>query len=106
MEAARPARWPQLSRVTVCCRRFLISTRKINFAPLKYGKIGDDEAVLLQLCRDACDNPPRARATLGLLIEEEAIGNAFSALLSGIARLEDRGLGRVEFVADGVSGPH
>jgi hypothetical protein len=82
------------------------ATRKIAFAPLAHGMVGDDEAVLLQLCRDAGDNPARARATLALLVEEEALGNAFTALLTAVARLSDGGLGQVEFVADGLARRH
>jgi hypothetical protein len=76
------------------------ATRKIAFSPMSHRMIGDDEAVLLQLCRDAGANPPRARGTLALLLEEEAIGPSFSALLSGVARLNDGGLGQISLTVD------
>ena len=76
------------------------ATRKISFAPLAHGIIGDDEAVLLQLCRDASENPPRARATLALLLDEDAVGPGFNALLSGVSRLNDAGLGHICLAAD------
>jgi hypothetical protein len=79
--------------------------RKIAFAPLAHCFVCDDEAVLLQLCRDAAEHPARAKATLALMVEEEAVGNAFTSLLAAVARLEDGGLGRVDFPADGVIGP-
>ncbi len=78
--------------------------RSISLSPLDYHLIGD-EAVLLQLCRDADLDPPRAKATLAHLLDEEAIGSAFSALLSAVARLRDGGLSNVaimpERIADG-----
>jgi hypothetical protein len=73
------------------------ANRQIAFAPLACAHIGDDEAVLLQICRDATDDPPRARATLGLLLEEEAVGPAFTALLAATAFLKDGGLDTIEF---------
>jgi hypothetical protein len=76
------------------------ATRKISFAPLAHCTISDDEAVLLQLCRDAGENPPRARATLALLLEEAAVGPSFSALLSGVSRLNDGGLGHIALAVD------
>ncbi|HLY88226.1 MAG TPA: hypothetical protein VKQ27_04515, partial [Acetobacteraceae bacterium] len=78
--------------------------RRINLAPLAHHLIGDDEAVLLQLCRDANLTPPRAKATLALLLDEEAIGAAFNALLIMVARLRDAGLGDVTIVPDGIAG--
>jgi hypothetical protein len=76
----------------------------ISFLPLNYCRIGEDEAVLLQLWRDATDAPPRAQATLGLLMEAEAVGASFSALLSSAARLGEAGLGEIGIAAAGVSG--
>lgn len=77
--------------------------RSISLSPLAYHLIGDDEAVLLQLCRDADLDPPRAKATLALLLEEEAIGTAFSALLSAVARFRDVGLGDVAMMPDRIA---
>lgn len=82
------------------------ATRKISFSPLAHDRIGDDEAVLLQLCRDAGENPPRARATLALLLEEEAVGPGFSALLSGVAWLNDGGLGHISLSVDSTVPRH
>ena len=75
---------------------------EITFAPLNHCCIVEDEAVLLQLWRDATEAPPRARATLVLLLAPEAVGDAFSALLSATARLADVGLADVAIEADGV----
>lgn len=65
----------------------------IAFAPLDHALVTDDEAVMLQLWRDAGGNPPRAQETLSLLLEAEAVGSAFAALLAGAARLSAQGLG-------------
>ncbi|WBO21511.1 hypothetical protein [Sphingomonas abietis] len=78
--------------------------RQIAFSPLPCGLIGEDEAVLLQLCRDACDNPPHARATLELLLEEEAVGTAFGALLSATTKLKEVGLADIAFEQDRATG--
>ena len=67
----------------------------VAFLPLAHERIGCDEAVLLQLWADAATQPPRAHATLSLLIEEEAVAPAFDALLSAAARLGLAGLGPV-----------
>ena len=75
---------------------------KISLAPLSHCRIVEDEAVLLQLWRDATEAPPRARATLALLLAPEAVGEAFSALLSATARLAEAGLADVTMEADGV----
>jgi hypothetical protein len=80
------------------------ATRKIAFAPLPHGTVGDDEAVLLQLCRDADTQPARARKTLALLLEEEVVENAFAALLSMIARLRDGGLSEIFLSQEGLIG--
>jgi len=77
--------------------------RKISLSPLAHQMIEDDEAVLLQLCRDADRDPPRAKATLALLLDEEAIGPAFSALLNAVARFRDAGLGNVAMMPDGIA---
>jgi hypothetical protein len=77
---------------------------KIVFAPLNHCCITEDEAILLQLWRDASEDPPRARATLALLLRAEAVGDAFSALLSATARLADVGLADIAIEADGVRG--
>jgi hypothetical protein len=71
------------------------ATRKIAFAPLPHLTVSDDEAVLLQLCRDAGVQPTRARDTLALLLEGEAVENAFATLLSLIARLKEGGLSEI-----------
>lgn len=73
---------------------------RIAFAPLAHALIGDDEAVLLQLCHDAIEAPKRAEATLRLLVEEEAADPAFAALLTMILRLRDGGLHRMELVRE------
>ena len=77
--------------------------RSISLSPLAHHLIGDDEAVLLQLCRDADLDPPRARATLALLLDEEAVGAAFSALLSAVSRLRDGALGEVAMMPDRIA---
>jgi len=82
------------------------ATRRVAFAPLAHCRIGDDEAVMLQLCRDATDDPIRARATLALLLDEDALGVAFTALLTTIERLRDGALDIVAFAQQGVTGPH
>jgi len=81
------------------------ATRKITFSPLACQYIGDDEAVLLQVCRDTTQDPPRARATLALLLEDEAVGPAFTALLTAIAFLRDGGLDEIALQQDGALGP-
>ncbi len=75
---------------------------KISFAPLNHCCIVEDEAVLLQLWRDASLAPPRARETLTLLLMPEAVDEAFSALLSATKRLAEAGLAEVGMAADGV----
>lgn len=80
------------------------ANREIAFAPLPCGLIGDDEAVLLQVCRDAGANPPHARATLELLLDEEAVGSAFSALLSTMTQLKVGGLDDIAFEQDRATG--
>ncbi len=82
------------------------ATRRVAFAPLACRLIGDDEAVMLQLCRDATDNPIRARATLALLLDADALGAAYVALLTTIARLDDGQLNIVALAPDDVSGSH
>lgn len=77
---------------------------EISFAPLGHCRIVEDEAVLLQLWRDATEAPPRARATLGLLLEAESVGAAFAALLSAVARLADAGLDEVAMDTSDVTG--
>lgn len=79
--------------------------RQVAFSPLAACCISDDEAVLLQLCRDAGADPVRARATLTLLLEEEAVEGAFESLLTLMARLENGSLHTVALIADGVTGP-
>jgi hypothetical protein len=81
------------------------ATRKIAFSPLACRFIGDDEAVLLQVCRDTTQDAPRARATLALLLEEEAVGPAFTALLAAMAFLRDGGLDEIALQQDGALGP-
>jgi hypothetical protein len=81
------------------------ATRKIAFSPLACQFIGDDEAVLLQVCRDVVEAPPRARATLALLLEEEAVGPAFTALITAMAFLRDGGLDEIAMQEDGALDP-
>jgi hypothetical protein len=71
------------------------ATRKLAFAPLQHRRIGDDEAVLLQMCRDARNQPTRARATLELLMDEEAVSDAFTSLLAFLMQLQDSRLDQV-----------
>ncbi len=78
----------------------------IRLAPVAYHLIGDDEAVLLQLCRGADLDPPHAKATLTLLLKEESIGTAFSALLSTVAQFRDSGLGDVAIMPDRIADAH
>ena len=80
------------------------ATRRIAFSPLACNYIGDDEAVLLQVCRDTREDPPRARATLALLLEEDAVGPAFSALLTAMAFLRVGGLDEIEMQENGAIG--
>jgi hypothetical protein len=75
---------------------------RVAFLPLCAGTIGDDEAVLLQLWRDARVDPPRAQRTLALLLQPEAVGGAFDALLTASARLGEAGLADVAMRADAV----
>jgi hypothetical protein len=79
--------------------------RKIVFSPLPHDFIGEDEAVLLQLCRDTAEDPVRARGTLALLLGEEVLGAAFTALLAAIQRLGEGGLATVAFEEQRASGP-
>ncbi|HEY0316298.1 MAG TPA: hypothetical protein VGC28_08535 [Sphingomonas sp.] len=81
------------------------ATRKIAFSPLACQIIGDDEAVLLQICRDTTQDPPRARATLALLLDEEAVGPAFTALLTAMSFLRDGGLDEIALHEDGALRP-
>ncbi len=71
------------------------AVREIGFAPLACSMIGDDEAVLLQLCRDALVHPSRARATIELLLEEDAVGSTFGNLLSAMTQLQEGGRGDI-----------
>jgi hypothetical protein len=77
----------------------------IAFLPLRYALIGEDEAILLQMWRDATENPLRAEATLELMLEPEAVGGAFTALIAATVKLGEAGLGTVTFPADGVKSP-
>ncbi len=79
--------------------------RKIAFAPLAHCTIGDDEAVLLQISHDADACPSRARATLSLLLEEDAVENAFGALLTAVGHLREGGLGKIGMKTTGMAGP-
>lgn len=76
---------------------------KVAFLPFCATRIGDDEAVLLQLWHDARANPPRAQRVLALLLEPEATGGAFDALLTASARLGEAGLEEVAMRVDAVS---
>lgn len=77
--------------------------RSISLSPVAHQLIGDDEAVLLQACRDAELDPPKARTTLTLLLTEDAVEGAFSALLSAVARLREGGLYCVDIRSDGIA---
>lgn len=72
---------------------------EIAFAPLDYGRISDDEAVLLQLWRESIHNPPRAQETLALLLEPDAVAPAFEALLAASIRLDEAGVGAVDLLS-------
>lgn len=76
----------------------------VALAPLGHARIVEDEAILLQLCRDAIESPARARATLTLIVEEMSVDSSFAALLTMVARLRDGGMAEIDFVADGVAG--
>ncbi|WP_454883780.1 hypothetical protein [Sphingomonas oryzagri] len=80
------------------------ATRQIAFSPLACNHIGDDEAVLLQLCRDAIGDPPRAHATLALLLEQESVGPAFSSLIATMGVLREGGLDAISLQQDGALG--
>lgn len=72
---------------------------EIAFAPLDYQRVSDDEAVLLQLWRDATADPPRAQETLVLLLDAESVAPAFEALLAASARLDEAGVGTVDMMS-------
>lgn len=78
--------------------------RRIAFSPLACNCVGGDEAVLLQICRDTMTNAPRARATLALLLEEDAVGPVFTALLAAMHFLHQGGLDQIAVQQDGVLG--
>lgn len=64
----------------------------VSLRTLRACTIGDDEAVLLQLWSDAQRDPPRAQATLALLVDGDAAGSAFAALLAAATCLGEAGL--------------
>ncbi len=68
----------------------------IAFSPLDHHRVGEDEAVLLQLWRDATLCPPRAQQTLALLLDAESVGPAFEALLAASIRLDEAGVGSID----------
>ena len=64
----------------------------LSLAPVRCGRISEDEAILLALWADAEREPLRARATLELLVEDDAVPAAFEALLVAVQRLHAAGL--------------
>lgn len=77
---------------------------QILFSPLAHCKIGEDEAVLLQTCQDADSLPLRAEKTLELLLEPEAVGPAFTAMIGMLGHLREAGLSDIAIVQARVSG--
>jgi hypothetical protein len=77
---------------------------QIAFAPLAHCRIGEDEAVMLQTCRDADGMPLRAEKTLELLLEPEAVGPAFTAMIGMLGHLREASLCDIEIVQARVSG--
>jgi hypothetical protein len=72
---------------------------EIAFAPLDYHRVSDDEAVLLQLWRDATLSPPRAQETLALLLDADSVAPAFEALLAASIRLDETGVGPIDLIS-------
>ncbi|HEY0271282.1 MAG TPA: hypothetical protein VGC10_09875 [Sphingomonas sp.] len=102
---ARHAALPALPHFhRLLCALNTSAVGRITLAPLNHNCVTEDEAILLQLWRDATEAPPTARATLALLLRPEAVGDAFTALLSGTARLGEVGLGEIAAETDGVRG--
>jgi hypothetical protein len=77
---------------------------QIAFLPLAHRRIGEDEAVLLQTCHDSDGTPLRAEKTLELLLEPEAVGPAFTAMIGMLGHLREQGLSDIEIVQARVSG--
>jgi hypothetical protein len=73
---------------------------ELGLAPLGFGRVTEDEALLLQLWEDGRVAPARARATLDLLMDPEAVAEATELLLTGAARLAGAGLDRAEGARD------
>lgn len=76
----------------------------IAFAPLAHCRIGEHEAVLLQICRDSDTTPLRAEKTLELLLEPEAVGTTFTAMIGMLGHLRDAGLSDIAIVPARVAG--
>jgi hypothetical protein len=81
------------------------ATGQIAFLPLAHCRIGEDEAVMLQACHDADTLPLRAEKTFELLLEPEAVGPAFTAMIGLLAHLREAGLSDIAIVQARVSGP-
>lgn len=70
-------------------------SRGISLAPPACGMIGDDEAVLLGIFRNATAAPAVARATLALLLDEEDTEKAFVAVLALTGIFHQAGMERI-----------
>lgn len=64
----------------------------LELAPFACRRIGEGEAILLSLWADVAREPVRARATLALIVGEEAVDRGFEALVTAEARLTAAGL--------------
>lgn len=64
----------------------------IRVAELAHPRVAELEALMLRLWADAQADPTKARATLRLILDEEAVEPALEALLAASARLATAGL--------------
>ncbi len=71
----------------------------VRVAEMAHSRVNEGEALILGLWADAQSDPGNARATLRLLVEEEAIEPALEALIAASARLAATGLALDGFVA-------
>ena len=71
----------------------------VHVAELGHSRVIEGEALILCLWADAQSDPSNARATLRLLVEEEAIEPALEALIAASGRLAATGLAFHGFVA-------
>ncbi|MBV9840822.1 MAG: hypothetical protein JOY99_04665 [Sphingomonadaceae bacterium] len=76
----------------------------LGLAPMHCGRISEDEAILLSLWSDAEREPLRAQATLELLIQTDAVPNAFQALLTTAQQLRGAGLPPLGLAATAAEG--